>query len=74
MTDPDETTHLREHFSELRKAFRGIGRDVGKDVVDAPRLARQATKNALATAAGVRKKPIAEWSAPEQPDPARKTP
>ena len=40
----------------------GIGRDVKIDVADAPRVARQGTKNALARAAGVRKTPMREWT------------
>ena len=63
MSEEDEATHFREHWGELRRAMRGIGRDVKTDVADAPHLARTATKNALATAAGLRRKPMNEWSA-----------
>jgi len=48
----------------MREAVAGLGRDVKTDVADAPRVAREGTKNALARAAGVRRTPIHEWSDP----------
>ena len=52
----------------MRQALGGIGRDVKIDVTDAPRLAREGTKNALARAAGVRRTPMREWTNPESSD------
>jgi len=46
----------------------GLGHDVRTDVADAPRVAREGTKNALARAAGVRRSPIREWSDPASSD------
>jgi len=48
----------------MREALAGLGNDVKTDVADAPRVAREGTKNALARAAGVRRTPIREWNDP----------
>ena len=61
MTDSDEEPHLREHLAEFRKALRDVGHDVAKDVEEAPRLPREGAKNAVASAAGIRRKPLKEW-------------
>ncbi len=68
MTDDTDRTRFREHLREMRQALGGIGRDVKIDVTDAPRLAREGTKNALARAAGVRRTPMREWTDPESSD------
>lgn len=52
----------------MRVALGGIGKDVELDVVDAPRLAKRGAKNALARAAGIRKKSLREWSEPASED------
>lgn len=46
----------------MREALAGMGRDVQIDVSNAPRLAREGTRNALARAAGIRRTPMHEWS------------
>jgi hypothetical protein len=46
----------------MRKALAGMGKDVEIDVADAPHLAKEGTKNALARAAGIRRTPMREWS------------
>jgi hypothetical protein len=65
MTDEQERPGLREHLRELRQAFGGIGRDVKIDAVNAPHLAKEGAKNALARAAGVRRTSMREWTQPE---------
>jgi hypothetical protein len=52
----------------MRVALGGIGKDVELDVADAPHLAKQGAKNALARAAGIRHKSMREWSEPESED------
>ena len=64
MTDEDNRPRIREHLHEMRVALGGIGKDVELDVADAPHLAKEGAKNALARAAGVRKKSMREWSEP----------
>lgn len=64
MTDESERPRFREHFRDMRKALGGIGRDVVIDVADAPHLAKEGTKNALARAAGIRRTPMKEWTEP----------
>ncbi|MGI0054169.1 MAG: hypothetical protein ACREBZ_00365 [Thermoplasmata archaeon] len=53
---------FREHLHEMREALAGIGKDVERDVADAPHLAKEGTKSALARAAGIRRTPLREWS------------
>ncbi len=65
MTEETERPKLREHLHEMREALGGIGKDVAIDVADAPHLAKQGTKNALARAAGLRRSPMREWSESE---------
>ncbi|MFZ0891727.1 MAG: hypothetical protein WB778_09605 [Thermoplasmata archaeon] len=64
MTEETDRPRIREHLHEMRVALGGIGRDVELDVADAPHLAKQGAKNALARAAGIRKKSLKEWSEP----------
>jgi len=64
MSEEPEPPRFREHLHEMREALSGLGHDVKTDVADAPRVAREGTKNALARAAGVRRTPIHEWSDP----------
>jgi hypothetical protein len=61
MSEPEQAPKLREHFAEVRRALHGIGKDIELDVADSPHLAKEGAKNALATAAGIRKKPMKEW-------------
>jgi len=68
MPDEPERPRFREHLREMRKALAGVGRDVELDVKDAPHVAKEGTKNALATAAGIRRKPMREWTAPAPAD------
>ncbi|HXW67164.1 MAG TPA: hypothetical protein VEL82_04740 [Thermoplasmata archaeon] len=68
MTEENDRPRFREHLHEMREALGAMGHDVERDVAGAPRLAREGAKNALARAAGVRKKPIHEWSDPEPSD------
>ena len=71
MTEPDEETHFKEHWSQLRKAAHGIASDVETGVADAPHRMKEGTKNALASAAGVRRTPIRSWSPPEGSESAK---
>jgi len=64
MSDETEPPRFREHLREMREALTGLGHDVRTDVTDAPRVAREGTKNALARAAGVRRTPMREWDDP----------
>jgi len=64
MTEEGEQPRFREHLHELREALTSVGKDVELDVADAPHLAKEGTKNALARAAGLRRKPIRAWSEP----------
>ena len=64
MSEEPEPPRFREHLHEMREALAGIGHDVKTDVADAPHVAREGTKNALARAAGVRRTPMREWSDP----------
>lgn len=68
MTEERETPRFREHLHAMREALAGVGRDVELDVADAPHLAKEGTKNALARAAGLRRRPIEEWAEPPAPD------
>jgi len=52
----------------MREALGGIGKDVKINVADAPHLAKEGTKNALARAAGIRRTPMREWSDPASED------
>ncbi len=54
----------------MREAIGGIGKDVEIGVTDAPRLAKEGTKNAIARAAGIRRTPMREWSEPDSEPPA----
>jgi hypothetical protein len=64
MTNETDPPRFREHLRALRKALGGIGKDVEMDVADAPHLAKEGTKNALARAAGIRRTPMREWTEP----------
>ena len=68
MSEEPEPPRFREHLREMREAVAGLGHDVRTDFADAPRVAREGTKNALARAAGVRRSPIREWSDPASSD------
>lgn len=68
MTEETDRPGFRQHLREMREAFAGMGRDVQIGVADAPRLAREGTRNALARAAGIRKTPMREWSEPSADD------
>lgn len=68
MTEETPPPRFREHLHEMREALAGIGHDVKTDVEDAPHVAREGTKNALARAAGVRRTPMHEWAEPETTD------
>jgi len=69
MSDEPERPKFREHLQEMGAALGGIGRDVGTSVSDAPHLAKEGAKDAFARAAGIRRKPLKEWSSPETTDP-----
>ena len=64
MTDDSDRPRFREHLHEMRTALGGIGKDVKIDVAEAPRLAKEGTKNALARAAGIRRTPLRAWDDP----------
>ena len=68
MTEESAPPRFREHLHELREAVAGIGKDVERDVVDAPHVAKEGTKNALARAAGIRRTPMREWPEPASAD------
>jgi len=68
MTEESERTKFREHFHEMGEALAGISKDVEHDVADAPHLAKEGAKNALARAAGIRRTPMHEWSDPSTSD------
>jgi hypothetical protein len=65
MSEPEERPRLREHLAEFRKALHDVGRDVELDVANAPHLTKEGAKNVIASAAGVRRKPMRAWSEPE---------
>lgn len=65
MTDSSDQSGFREHLRQIRQAFGGIGRDVKINVANAPRLAKEGTKNTLARAAGIRRTSMREWTHPE---------
>lgn len=69
MTEETPPPRFREHLHEMREALAGIGHDVKVDVADAPHAAKEGTKNALARAAGIQRKPMREWA---DPGPAEK--
>jgi hypothetical protein len=64
MVEETEPTRFREHLRQLRGALAGLGKDVEHDVANAPDLAKERTKDALARAAGVRRGPMRQWSEP----------
>jgi hypothetical protein len=64
MSGETNRPRFREHLHQMREALTGIGKDVEIDVANAPRLAKEGTKNALARAAGVRRTPLREWDEP----------
>jgi len=68
MSEESESPKFREHLREMREALSGIGKDVKTDVANAPRLAKDGTKNAFARAAGIRKTPMREWTEPGSSD------
>jgi hypothetical protein len=68
MTDSPDQPGFREHLRQIRQAFGGIGKDVKIDVTNAPRLAKEGTKNALARAAGIRRTSMREWTNPDAED------
>ena len=69
MTDEIERPRFRDHLHEMREALGGIGKDVKIDVTDAPHLAKEGTKNALARAAGFRRTTLREWTEPASEEP-----
>ncbi len=69
MTDEEDRPRFREHLRDLGRALGGMGKDIGRDAVEAPHLARVGTKNALARAAGIRRTPMQEWSEPDPEEP-----
>lgn len=69
MTEEPEPPRFREHLHEMKEALTGIGQDVKTDIADAPRVAKEGTKNAFAKAAGIRRSPMREWSEPDPSDP-----
>ncbi len=69
MTDEADRPRFREHLHEMREALGGIGNDLEIDVADAPRIAKEGTKNALARAAGIRRGSMREWTEPVPEDP-----
>jgi hypothetical protein len=68
MTDEADRPRFREHLHEMRQALGGIGKDVEMGVADAPHLAKEGTKEALARAAGIRRTPMREWPEPAHED------
>jgi hypothetical protein len=64
MTEETPPPRFREHLHEMGEALAGIGKDIQSDVADAPHLAKEGTKNALARAAGIRRTPMREWTEP----------
>jgi hypothetical protein len=64
MADETQKPQLRQHLRDIRTALGGIGRDVKIDVSDTPHNVKEGTKNTFARAAGVRRTPMKEWSAP----------
>lgn len=68
MTEEVARPQFREHLHKLREALGGIGKDVEVGVADAPHLAKEGTKDALARAAGVRRTPMREWAEPRSKD------
>lgn len=68
MTEETPPPRFREHLHEVREALAGIGRDVKVDMADAPHVAKEGTKNALARAAGIRRTPMREWNEPTTAD------
>ena len=64
MTDEIERPRLREHLRLMGEALHGIGHDVAVDVTDAPHIAKEGTKNAMARAAGIKRTPMREWADP----------
>jgi len=69
MTDEMDRPRFRDHLHEMREALGGIGKDVELDLADAPHLAKEGTKNALARAAGIRRTTLREWTEPASEDP-----
>jgi hypothetical protein len=69
MSDETERPRFREHLRDMGKALGGIGKDVKIDVAEAPRVAKEGTKNALARAAGIRRSPMREWTEPASEEP-----
>ncbi|HTT14724.1 MAG TPA: hypothetical protein VMG81_02970 [Thermoplasmata archaeon] len=67
MSDDDPRPRFREHLHAMREALAGIGHDVSTDVKEAPRAAKEGTKNAFARAAGIRRTPIRAWSEADPP-------
>ena len=72
MTETANKPHIREHLREIGRALEGIGKDVELDVVDAPHLVKEGTKNTLAKAAGIRRTPMQEWSTEEDQTASKK--
>ena len=69
MSDEVDRPRFREHLREMGEALGGMGKDVATDVADAPHLAKEGTKNALARAAGIRRTPMRAWTEPGAEDP-----
>jgi len=68
MSDSPDQPGFRDHLRQIRQAFGGLGKDVKIDVENAPHLAKEGTKNALARAAGIRRTSMREWSEPDVED------
>jgi hypothetical protein len=68
MSEETDPPRFREHLREMRQALTDLGRDVKNEAADAPRVAREGTKNAFARAAGIRRTPMRAWSDTEPPE------
>jgi hypothetical protein len=69
MSDEVDRPRFREHLGDLGRALGAMGKDVGEDVADAPHLAKQGAKSAMARAAGIKRTPLKQWSEPDEPSP-----
>ena len=68
MTEDTERPKFRDHLREMGSALTGLGKDVERDVADAPHVAKEGAKNAFARAAGIRRTPMREWKDTEPAD------
>jgi len=69
MTDEIDRPRFRDHLHEMRSSLGGLEKDLEIGIADAPHLAKEGTKNALARAAGIRRTTLREWSEPASKDP-----